>query len=369
MLIEINSSVLNGVSEDEAAYLALSQLVRSHIAGNNVVISNPSDLIALSDLPVFGSIEKQQITIVARESVENYGLKSILMTYVVIDSIQDSIFCEYKDGVHIIHMPLYHYRDMEKCGSPLLLCENSIDCDFYCNISEAFFYKKKLSKKFQTKLEPRHGGGGTTAAELKRLDQASETCLCIIDSDRSERDGSVGSTARCVLEARCHNGNSVSVILDCKEAENLIPLPLVEEAAAINEEQRKMLEFLFYLYQNEIEDYSFVDIKDGITKKLLRRSYSYMVPHLVNAGIAKNGDLVCDENECQECNGVQCLVLQGLGGGILNQATKALKEMSIQKKAEVCTSSVNKELERIASLVGAWGLALRFRSTMSTPTP
>jgi hypothetical protein len=114
----------------------------------------------------------------------------------------------------------------------VLLGENSRDGDLY---AEAAVHYRLVSKLNGTavKVEPRNGNGGSTSAELERIDaRKNEFCLCITDSDRFSPTvdlGDIGAACRRVAE----QSNWV-IFHDApasRELENAIPHKLIEATA------------------------------------------------------------------------------------------------------------------------------------------
>ncbi|HAV5000318.1 TPA: hypothetical protein ACVB7W_002789 [Acinetobacter baumannii] len=229
----------------------------------------------------------------------------------------------------------------------LVLAEN-INDSIFLNYT-AKHYQIKNSKKFPQLKISNHfqgGGGDTITGELKnQLDKKQEFIFCFKDSDRFSPHCNISVNAKkCNELVMTNSWLAFFSNTDCREAENLIPEKLLEYTPHIPFEKLKMLRDLGK--QSSLYFYSYIDIKQGLTKKFFTslnknspkgKYWLSVMNFLDEKKILKDCELD-HEGKCKihtQLTEKNCVLLDAGNEKTLDHVINFLKEESLHKSFEI----------------------------------
>lgn len=252
-----------------------------------------------------------------------------------------------------------------------LLVENHADGRFFEVVGSHYLRREGLDGVCLS-LDILGGGGNTTASafELLRRDNR-KLCLCIVDSDRKSRGGTVGETARPLLRREGLEETREVCVLAVREAENLLPLQILSTALRTTEDivgKQRMLEAIAEL-ERGADVLAFLDMKRGLS--YWEASRPDMPPAERDIiEVLRNIDPVVSRMEqhssCQNCgrkSDCRCLVIEGLGTTALTCVTDVLKVSTVRELPQL-TPVQEAEWLRVGALVASWGCAQAPRAAL-----
>lgn len=161
----------------------------------------------------------------------------------------------------VFHVPLDHFTDSERAGCSYIIDEHLRDANIYLALGEAY---ATFHRGFRCVMFLIDGHGGATPQTFELFADQGRSILCIVDSDRSSPEASLGRTAadaHTSHQTTRTRGKVASVhILPCRELENLLPAALVVEALPGDLQSPLRLKVL--AHQDKLGKADFVDLKD-----------------------------------------------------------------------------------------------------------
>ena len=113
--------------------------------------------------------------------------------------------------------------------APFFLCESLNDIAFYKKLMR-YYYPSAIISSFDIS-----GGGESTGDMFLRIQRLKCICLTIVDSDKKYANCVLGNTAlKCRRKYKSNNPNIKLFILNCHEAENLIPFDFLVRRASVS---------------------------------------------------------------------------------------------------------------------------------------
>ncbi|SDK67184.1 hypothetical protein [Billgrantia gudaonensis] len=220
--------------------------------------------------------------------------------------------------------------------------ENTDDSDIYYYGAIFNLIHKGLYGQHDIRFACYHGGGATTFDQFVRLLNDGNPVLCVLDSDKSHPEGSIGGTAK------RFNGYSKGLnelyfleVLNCREIENIIPKEIV--CKSIPHERRSCLARFEYL-----DDKGFRDFFDH--KKGLKIEDALNIDARV--GESYWTGLVSEfEGEVWVC--------EGISENIARHCYNTMAECSPHKSYKLFNLDENKEWRWLSEVVAAWGVCIK----------
>lgn len=284
-----------------------------------------------------------------------------------LEVVADTGICQVEEqsGCRVMKVSATYLRDFSMVDEAVFLCENLVDTKFYRQVAKAYLFWSRLGR-LVLRPDPRGGGGQNTADEYESIrERRNRLCLCVLDSDRRVPCDGIGQTARAakhVDEDGCQPLCEL-VILDVREAENLIPTVVFQETVA---EDPNRLAGVFFLEKIEshgfVEARKYLDIKKGMKLfeivGLSEESPFYQFWHPMAKTVACRTPGMRAEcwslPECDDRQSCRCVIAQGLGEGIMDDATAFMGRQSPQKVSEMVCKSLRSEWEEIGEIVVSW---------------
>lgn len=229
----------------------------------------------------------------------------------------------------------------------LILAENLNDSTFLNFAAQHFQLQNKdqlctmkISNHFQG------GGGDTIKGELKnQLNKMQDFIFCFKDSDKFSPSCEISDNAKeCINLIEQNSWLSLFSNTKCREAENLIPDKLLEQAPNIPYSKLKLLRNLSLECRNDF--YSYIDIKQGLTKKFytnLPKSsprelfWTPIIEDFKERGIIQdcnlNGEKICTVHK--QLKGNNCALLDAGTEHTLDHVVSFLQTESQHKSYEI----------------------------------
>ena len=231
-----------------------------------------------------------------------------------------------------------HFIDSASVQLPVFVAENLSDIDFYMLGSKVYLREAKLLSAYDVSFRHIAGGGNTTITSFRYNLSRNELVLCILDSDKKHPAAGVQTTA-----ARFSNyplGWGVNYwlhILECTEAENLVPWRVAE--AVLSEIPGAVFQKFLQLTP-EIRRY--VDHKEGLT-------YSDALDTDARHGAEFWGAHFSEDFE------PEAWICEPLGARFLEKCIEYMSGITIHKLAEMIDER-DMPYVNICRMVASWGI-------------
>jgi|LIDZ01.1.fsa_nt_gi hypothetical protein len=236
-----------------------------------------------------------------------------------------------------------HFLDSARVQPPVFVCENLSDIDFYILGAKARLHELKLLSEYDLKFEKVGGGGNTTVVSFEYHLNNEKLVVCVLDSDREHPKAAIKETAARFDPYDKGWGRGYWLhILDCTEAENLVPWKIAEEA--LHRVGNNAARDQFLALTPETRQY--LDHKEGLkyTAALLLDKDKHG-KHWSNL---LDGDPEDDYWICQP-----------LGSTFLDRCITIMQEMSIMKLYEMLDSHKDQAYIEICSMIASWGICYK----------
>ena len=264
MIFEIHKSCLQLLAEkDPDVCSMLNSLATNRRKGLNVIIADRDVLDYLKNCTLLEVNAQRLFGDLRRKSLETKELKKVVSRYYTIVA-NNSIEC---DNCHIITVS--DILKNEFSSKTQLLVEDSTDFDFYHYIGLYFASKNRINYHLSFDIVP--GGGQNSATILDELiKQENRLLLGIFDGDQKYPGDTIGGTLKAVLKIIDSKDRKFFECISLAEkgvheAENLIPLKLIEEIYDSREiNAQNTIKFLNRLYEEKSNLYFYFDMKKGI---------------------------------------------------------------------------------------------------------
>lgn len=236
-----------------------------------------------------------------------------------------------------------YFVDSAHVQLPVFVCENITDIDFYILAGMVFLNDSRLLKEYALKFIKVGGGGNTTISSFENHLRNKNLVICILDSDKSHPNASLKETALRFEEYEKGWGQRYWLhILNCTEAENLVPMKIAEEAlhqVGANSALQK-----FKVLTPEARQ--FLDHKEGLKFSVARNlDRTLNIPHW--STFYEEGD----EGDYW--------ISEPLGSSFLDRSVEIMGSMSTLKLAEHFDADLDSQLLSLASMVAAWGIGYK----------
>lgn len=250
-----------------------------------------------------------------------------------------------------------------------LLCENLTDCLFY----------KQIEKNYRNRMQPcrsmtnqcvmlnRNGGGATTLQVVKdEKERGEHLCLVITDSDKKYPEDNISNAIQEIRDECVNDGEHYIhhyYMQDCMEAENLIPIHLLDHPNRC----LKAKEFI-----DRRCDLNYLDMKEGMRLSSLYDDYVYSYwtgmfdAHNMSFSISDR-DVEKSSSPSRKAYNTRCsnrtdrgIIFDGWGNDVLDKTLKIEKGSGIRdvKNGQLLPYQLQ-NWNNIGKLLFEWGLASR----------
>lgn len=232
-----------------------------------------------------------------------------------------------------------NFIDSASVQLPLFVAENLSDVDFYLLGGKVYLRNNKLLSSHDVKFRHVGGGGNTTINSFEYSLSQNEMVLCILDSDRTHPAAGLKNTASRFSAYPVGWGVIYWLhILDCTEAENLVPWRVAEK---ILSEQAGYDCNRFLNLTEDVRRYA--DHKNGLK---ISDALAVDALHGENFWTARlSADLDPDSWVCQP-----------MGAHFLDRCLDLMREVTVHKLAEM-VSERDASFMWLSRMVASWGVS------------
>lgn len=264
MIFEIHKSCLELLEQrDSDVCSMLNNLAMNRRKSLNIVIASRDVLDYLKNCTLLENNARSLYDFLYRKSYETQELKERVTRYYTIVA-NFSIEC---DNCYIITVS--DILKKEFLTKTQLIVENITDFEFYNYIGLYYAYKNRINCQLSFDIAP---GGGRTSADLFSwlIDEENRLLLGIFDGDQKYPGDKIGETLTAVHKVIDLKDRKFFECISLSEqgiheAENLIPLKLIEEIYDSREiNAQNTIKFLNRLYEERSNLYFYFDMKEGI---------------------------------------------------------------------------------------------------------
>ena len=358
MLIEIDDSIVseaeNGNTE---AVDILRDLIISYSHGIHFVYANSHLLNRIIALKKLGDVEKMMYIKLKGKLKIIVGIRNIVVVKCILTYNETS---RAEEGC--IYINPADFKEFCLFEKTVLIGENLNDCKVFRHISDKYLCCHKLWGANCIFFEMNGGGATTVDVYENQINNCTNFCLCIIDSDKKFPSDEIGGTA---VEVKNRHTEiqpphcDYYIMEDVSEVENLLPHEMVKKVTAINSN-------LLYLLRLDI---AFLDMKKGIVKGVLQNTLAkdYYCDLLsghqqeldeINACYDDVSQRNLNKQEKKEC------IVPGFGTNLLKDVLGLSWDEIDWKKLKLTDSQVY-EWEEIGKRVFSWTCAPKRNRTCS----
>ena len=264
MIFEIHKSYLHLLAEEDPDVCSmLNSLATNRRKGLNVIIADRDVLDYLKNCTLLEVNARRLFGYLRRKILETKEFKKVVSRYYTIVA-NNGIEC---DNSHIITVS--DILKKEFLSKTQLIVEDLTDFKFYHYIGLYFASKNRINCHLSFDMAP---GGGRNSAGLfdGLIKQENRLLLGIFDGDQKYPGDKIGDTLKAVLEKIDSKDRKFFECISLAEqgvheAENLIPLKLIEEIYDSRETYaQNTIKFLSRLYEERLDLYFYFDMKEGI---------------------------------------------------------------------------------------------------------
>jgi hypothetical protein len=348
---------------------AMQHLADSRRCGLNEILGDREVLRAVSNCQHLSSSARAIYGRLSEVSTRMHQLLAECELYVLVSDQPAICARETIAGQERIVLSVEHLaRHQRLSQSAVLLCENLDDCTFLNWIGQFYADWRRLPNRLQ--FEARNGGGHTTAQVYDAILESRDTqCLCISDSDlKYEGDTALGETARAIQEVHARRDTTLAHlhVLQCQEAENMIPASILADVYASDANKLAASADLQAIQGNAAHElWRYYDVKKGLcTFELLHPSN----PEFQSSWCRAFGSVVditsatcsgCREHEqCEHKSDCTVYLGRGLGMSVLSDTIESF--FSMKSPAEVrrrVPPRMAADWSAVGRLVWTWGTA------------
>ena len=264
MIFEIHKSCLKLLAEEDPDVCSvLNSLATNRRKELNVIIADRDVLDYLKNCTLLEVNARRLFDDLKRRIHETKELKKVVSRYYTIVA-NNSIEC---DNCHIITVSDILRKEFST--KTQFIVENLTDFKFYNYIGLYYALKNRINTNLSFDVVP---GGGQTSAILfdDLIKQENRLLLGVFDGDQKYPGDNIGGTLKDVLKIIDSKDRKFFECLSLAEqgvheAENLIPLKLIEEIYDRREiNAQNTIKFLNRLYEERSNLYFYFDMKEGI---------------------------------------------------------------------------------------------------------
>lgn len=243
-------------------------------------------------------------------------------------------------GINCLRLSYLYFVDSASVQLPVFVAENLSDIEFYMIGSKVHLKDLKLLSSYDVKFRQSPGGGNTTINSFRYHLGVNDLVLCILDSDRKHPSDGVKETAARFAEYAPGWGRNYWLhILNCTEAENLVPFRVAQEVLSENGD---VVHDRFLRLTPDAR--RFVDHKEGLT---LAQARAADLRHGV-----RYWEAFVLAGEAEVC------ICEPLGQRFLEHCINYMKGMTTHKLSEMIGDRDRAYID-ICRMVASWGVGFR----------
>ncbi|WP_429051418.1 hypothetical protein [Aeromonas veronii] len=359
MFIQIKNINTSDIETNTDKQYALSNLLRSHYSGFNIVNLDLDDLDYVLSLSILAKVDLLTAHDI-RETRREYGRVVKNTThYIQVDFSLDEIIerNEAGEGQEFLYCSYHKFSTIDKAIACTLVSECLVDAELYKIIGK-YYSSAKTHASIPLKFKIEEGRGSGTKPIFERLKTDGYLCLCVLDSDKKHPKDGLGGTAKVFTSRELNfNGSTFAKIIPLHEAESLLPYSCISEAMVKNSYSASKFDALDKMVVHSKANPNiklFIDHKNGICAvKSLALDSKYgefwsTLPEIKDHKQQVHNDKACDST---------CIVLEGLGDNILDQTIVELQRMSPLKLKESLEPILIPIWDDLGKLIFSWGCA------------
>lgn len=265
MLFFIDDSVVEAAEKGTTAVLKkLNDLFYCWEKGLCIIGCSRKNLIKLCKIKGIGNY---QLVLSASQGIQSLYADLDFFIYLIYGENKGHSLGEFSDKYR--ELEITSFRGILDMSLNFIVCENVTDYSFYIWLTEQSI-RSLQCRSYRLNVLPFNGGGSTTVASLKYIQ--NHFCLVICDSDVKYEGCKHGDTYRsikdCVSNLEFMGKKTVWMyVLSVHEAENLVPLDLLEHVS-----QKNVIKKIRTIFSKEYGSIflSFFDLKEGFKESTYR---------------------------------------------------------------------------------------------------
>ena len=372
MLFQIDDGVPGFLQSDAATdqdFDALQYLAMGVAEGSHRVVGQRRTLINLARLQRLGLRDRKTFErAAARVAEEGKLANKLLVTGRVVVSAEAGPTSEMIGKRRVITFPLRWFESSARIQPVVLLGENLSDVGVLLKIAEAGVILASIGY-LPIKARPTGGGGSTTGHVLREIAMSGQTCVCVVDSDKSFPGADAGSTALTTAPFKDSASYPLVDVLETagRDLENALPDSFYLRIYGRHQNHGPMAKFIVQLTtrgEREIRDH--IDIQKGFALRdvfsLPSESAEFVfwnskLNALLASSEVSETTLPClTLRSCQRptADRCECLIIQGNRANVLDDFLAAHQETDPYTLIKELDNSVRAEWLRIGSRVGSW---------------
>ena len=265
-------------------------------------------------------------------------------------------------GVHVLNLPLSHFRDYCSADESVVLGENARDACLAMMMADYYAASQGMpNAPLRCRLDG--GGGSTTADAFRRYREDPRLCICLVDSDSKAPHDPVGPTAAAAMaEVDPWKPWAMVLATKCREIENTLPTQILERAVQHDPRRLGRIPDLERLGSGVVDatlrDYC--DFKDGTRLKWVfsladgpvRRYWIKALPSVL--GLPQVREDCVARSRCHTPDACSCWILSDFGDRLLDHCLDALDNLTHQKVDEALCDVTRPHWSHIGSVVFSW---------------
>lgn len=359
MFIKIKNLHTSDIEKNADKQYALSNLLRSHHSGFNIVNLDLDDLEYVLNLSVLAKVDLLTVHDI-RETRREYGRVVKNTThYILVDFALDDVVerNEIGEGQEFLYCSHHKFSSMDKAIACTLVSECLVDAELY-KIIGRYYSSVKTHSSIPLKFKIEEGRGSGTKPIFERLKNDGYLCLCVLDSDKKHPDGPLGGTAKAFTRRELEfQGGTLARIIEPHEAESLLPYSSISDAMVRNSYPASKFDALDKIISHAQADEDikwFIDHKNGLCAEKSSTLDSKHGKFWTNLPEVRSHRLQGNHND--KCDS-KCLIIEGLGENILEHTISELQCMSPLKLKESLEPILVPIWDDLGKLIFSWGCA------------
>lgn len=362
MLIWLDESInmINFENNDDALN-GLSAILKAVQKGHHYVLGKRNTFETIAKNASLSRTEREIASILLNNLTTLAPLKNIIKPKIIVTNNDNSTPIKNENDCWITPLS---FLGQININSTELLAENLNDVHLFENAAIHYCIKSSINSNISIKKTS--GGGATTPAILINSIDHKEFCLCITDSDKESPKSKSSSTSKnCKkIVKKKQNKNIVShFTLQCREAENLIPISLFQEIV-ISKKQQQWVWHRDNLYSVDKMPHKYIDLKNGLK---LERIYNlnntsptrvYWLSFFKKLSEQMIVENYCNDQDKCRLNNIgtcECIIGHGFGNSILCDANVYMNSHTDEEIYERIKNDFNiNEWIEVGKIVFEW---------------
>lgn len=361
MLLILDETLVSNIEEPHVLN-ALELIAQNRRYGNHLIFAEISILAYLAECMRLSETARRVFLNLHSKIPQKYSLLSKISLKVKVVAGSDVLMASDNEGAHEITVAAKFFDNPDLSNACVILSENISDSFFYEYLAKYHLRKSGLDHVC-LRSEPRGGGGNTTSAEFKNIqERRSRFCLCICDSDKKHPTDNIGDTAKAVRAVDDKDQPLCDFLfLEFRQKENLLPSLLIEEAIKTDPNRLAGLSVLRKLETLGNGDArNFYDFRKGLRRKQLQLNghqsptSTYWAKVLSDIKISISPVCSICGKTCELTDPCLNILTPGLGNKIFDAVVDVIKDKAETDVFSKIEPMVSKEWNRVGAVVVSW---------------